>query len=295
MRKKLLFLFLVSLLICSKLIAQNDSINKKRLAGVVIGESVGITASLIGLNSLWYKDYPRSSFHFFNDNDEWFLMDKIGHFTSTYHIGRIGYGIYRWTGIENNKAIWYGGSTGLIYLTTIEVLDAFSTEWGFSWGDMLANTAGAALFMGQEFAWNEQRVLVKYSFMPSKYAEYRPELLGENTIQQSLKDYNGQTYWLSVNPYSFLSEDSKFPKFLNIAFGYGADGMTGAVENPAGISPDFKRYRQYYFSLDLDLNKIPCKRKWVKTVLSTLNIVKIPFPALEYNAEKGVLFHPLYF
>jgi len=295
MLKKLLVLFFTIVLVCNSITAQNDSINKKRLTTVFIGESVSITASLIGLNSLWYKDYPRSKFHFFNDNKEWFGMDKLGHFTTTYHIGKIGYDIYQWTGIENKKAIWYGGTTGLIYLTTIEILDAFSTEWGFSWGDMIANTTGAALFMGQEFAWNEQRILIKYSFMPSKYAEYRPELLGKNTMQQSLKDYNGQTYWLSVNPYSFLSKDSKFPKFLNFAFGYGADGMIGARENPIATSPDFKRYRQFYFSFDLDLSRIPCKRKWIKTVLSTLNIIKIPFPSLEYNTEQGIRFHPLYF
>ncbi len=33
----------------------------------------------------------------------------------------------------------------------IEVSDAFMAEWGFSWGDMLANTAGSAFYVLQQF------------------------------------------------------------------------------------------------------------------------------------------------
>jgi uncharacterized protein YfiM (DUF2279 family) len=274
---------------------QNDSINKKRLWTVTISETALTTASFIGLNTLWYKDYPRSSFHFFNDNVEWLGLDKAGHLNSSYHISRLSTKAFQWTGLAKNKAILYGGSSAMIYMTGIEVLDGFSAQWGFSWGDMLANTGGAALFMLQEWGWEEQRMRIKFSFMPSKYAQYRPELLGSNILQQSLKDYNGQTHWLSINPHSFLREDSRFPKWLNIAFGYGADGMTGGVENPPDISPYFERYSQYYFSLDLDLEKIPCKRPWVKTLLSTLNLIKIPFPALEYNKKDKMRFHVVYF
>jgi hypothetical protein len=35
--------------------------------------------ALVGLNQLWYADYPRSDFHFINDNAEWLQMDKAGH------------------------------------------------------------------------------------------------------------------------------------------------------------------------------------------------------------------------
>lgn len=292
-KKSILCLLFIS--ISASVICQNDSINNKRLWTVAISETALTTASFIGLNTLWYKDYPRSSFQFFNDNDEWLGLDKAGHLNSSYHISRLSTKAFQWTGLAKNKAILYGGSSAMIYMTGIEVLDGFSAQWGFSWGDMLANTGGAALFMLQEWGWEEQRMRIKFSFMPSKFAQFRPELLGSNTLQQSLKDYNGQTHWLSINPHSFLREDSRFPKWLNIAFGYGADGMTGAVENPPDISPNFERYSQYYFSLDLDLEKIPCKKPWVKTLLSTLNLIKIPFPALEYNKKDKMRFHVVYF
>jgi hypothetical protein len=45
---------------------------------------------------------------------------------------------------------------------------------------------------------------------------YRPNVLG-SSLGTNAKDYNGQTYWLSVNLHSFI----KAPKWLNLAIGYG--------------------------------------------------------------------------
>ncbi|HLT53168.1 MAG TPA: hypothetical protein VKZ97_04740, partial [Flavobacteriaceae bacterium] len=41
----------------------SDSLNISRRNAVVITEASFSTVSLIGLNQLWYKDYPRSKFH----------------------------------------------------------------------------------------------------------------------------------------------------------------------------------------------------------------------------------------
>jgi hypothetical protein len=270
----------------------HSSLNKKRLAIVVSSEAALYGGSLVGLNELWYKDYPRSSFHFFDDNHEWQLMDKAGHVTTSYYVGRIGIGFMKWSGVSRKRAIWFGGMLGSLYQTTIEVLDGYSAEWGFSVGDFAANTAGSLLCIGQELAWDDQRIVLKYSFRQSEYAKYRPEILGSNLQENILKDYNGQTYWLSVNPYSFLSEESKFPKWLNIALGYGADGMTGGNFNPPYINKEgtqlyFDRYPQFYLSLDVDLTRIKTKSKFLKAVFYSIGFIKIPAPALEFN-KNGV-------
>jgi hypothetical protein len=266
--------------------------SKKRLAIVLSSEGVLYAGSLVSLNELWYKDYPRSSFHFFNDNNEWMQMDKIGHATTSYYIGRVGIDFMNWTGVSEKKAIWYGGMLGSLYQTTIEVLDGYSSEWGFSIGDFAANTAGSLLCVGQQLAWNEQRIVLKYSFMQSAYSKYRPNILGTNLQENLLKDYNGQTYWLSVNPSSFMSKETKFPKWLNIALGYGADGMTGGDFNPPYIDEHgqqiyFDRYRQFYLSLDVDLTRIKTRSKFLKAVFYSVGFIKIPAPALEFN-KNGV-------
>ncbi|MBX9851935.1 MAG: YfiM family protein [Cytophagaceae bacterium] len=305
---KLTTFFFLLLLSCKELYSQRDtsfisgeeySFSKRKtiLAGGATGALY--VSSMTGLYFLWYKDYPQSRFHFFNDNNEWQQMDKIGHFTTGYYIGKLGIDALKWTGMKRKKAIWIGGISGLIFLTNIEIFDGFSSYWGFSYGDMTANIAGSGLVISQALIWDEQRIKLKFSFLPSPYAKYRPDELGSNLAQNILKDYNGQTYWLSINIFSFLNEESKFPEWLNVALGYGAEGMIGAKENPTQINgnslPYFKRYRQFYLSVDADLTKIRTKSKFLKTVFSTIGFIKFPAPALEFNSEKKLVFHPIYF
>ena len=209
----------------------SDTLNKKRQNTVVITEAALASATLIGLNQIWYADYPKSDFHFINDNDEWLQMDKIGHFYSAYHLGRFGAEALNWSGTSPKKQLIYGAGLGFAFLTAVEVLDGYSAEWGASSGDIIANAAGTALYVSQELIWKEQRITPKFSFHTTHYANQSPEKLGKSLNEQILKDYNGQTYWLSVNLHSFAKE-TKIPKWLNLAFGYGADGMlTGNIQN----------------------------------------------------------------
>ncbi len=276
-----------------------EKINKKRLTAVIATGGALYAGSMIGLYSMWYKDYPQTTFHFFNDNKEWLYMDKIGHTFSSYYLGRIGYEALRWSGVSEKKSIWYGGMLGFVFLLNVEIFDGFSAEWGASTGDVIANGLGTALFIGQQLTWSEQRFLIKFSFHQTEYPQYRPDLLGKNLIQEIIKDYNGETFWLSGNIHSFLRKESKFPKWINIAFGYGAEGMTGATGNPPEYEgqpiPQFDRYRQFYFSLDVDYTRIKTRSKVLKMFFTVISFIKIPFPTLEYNSKDGLKFHYLYF
>lgn len=277
----------------------NDVFNQKRFTKVVVAESIITTASMIGLHYLWYKKFPKSRFHLFNDNAEWLHMDKIGHATSAYNISAIQYDMMRWSGVSNTKATWIGGLTAFGLQTIIEIFDGYSQKWGFSKGDMLANIVGSTLFMGQQFAWGEQRVRLKFSFHKTIYAKYNPAELGSNKWQSWLKDYNGQTYWLSINPSTFMKANTDFPKWLNMSFGYGADGMIGARTNPLIINgkpiPEFKRSPRYLFSVDADLKRISKDEVKPQVLLSIPNIFKIPAPAIEFKKSTTTKFHWLYF
>ena len=180
--------------------------------------------------SLWYSDYPRSSFQTIDDSDEWMQMDKLGHMFSSYHLGRVGANTLNWAGVSEKDQLLYGATLGLGFLTAVEVLDGFSAEWGFSWSDMAANAAGTGLYVGQDLLWKEQRILLKYSFHTTRYAQQRPDKLGEGFFEEFLKDYNGQTYWLSANLNSFFNSE-KIPNWLNVAVGYGAEGLLSGVPN----------------------------------------------------------------
>ncbi|WP_394349085.1 MULTISPECIES: DUF2279 domain-containing protein [Bizionia] len=273
----------------------SDTLNKPRRNAVIISEAALGTISLLALNQLWYADYPRSNFHTLDDNSEWLQMDKLGHVYSAYQLGRVGAHILNWSGVSKKDQLIYGGTLGFTFLTAVEVLDGFSDEWGFSWGDMAANAAGTGLFIGQELLWDEQRITMKYSFHRTQYASQRPDKLGDGLAEEFLKDYNGQTYWLSFNIHSFFQQ-SKIPTWINVAFGYGADGMlTGSNETVNGMFQNQNRVRQFYLSLDVDLTRIKTNSHVLKTVFDIFNTIKIPFPAMEFNEENGIRFHGIYF
>lgn len=271
----------------------SDTLNVKRRNAVVISEVVLGTSALIGLNALWYNDYERSKFHTINDLNEWLQMDKVGHVFSSYQFARVGADVLNWSGVSKKDQLIYGATFGFTFLTAVEVFDGFSKEWGFSWSDIAANTVGTGLYIGQELLWEEQRIQLKYSFSKSKYAIKRPDKLGSSLIEQVFKDYNGQTYWLSANLNAFFKE-ANFPKWLNIAFGYGANGMlTGQNEAVNNMFTNQDRYRQFYLSFDVNLNNINTKSNVLKTIFSVLNVIKVPLPTIEFNSKKKVVFHLL--
>lgn len=287
-------------LFSNDVIKQNDTIehavNKKRLAGVLATEGSLYVGAMTGLYFAWYANYPQSNFHLFNDGIEWCGMDKAGHSWAAYNISNWAYQSLRWCNVSEKESIWYGALIGWGSLMTVEIFDGFSSQWGFSTYDMLANTFGTALFAGQQFLWREQRFTLKYSFHTTKYAAMNPNLLGSNLPEKCLKDYNGQTIWLSGNIASFIKKDNRFPRWLNVAFGYGADGMiTGEPTKNTTI----QRYNQFYISVDVDFRRIRTRSKVLKTIFSILNCVKIPAPSIEINTRnKGganIIVHPLYF
>ena len=268
-----------------------STVDKKKRNILLISEAATYTVVLVGLNQLWYADYPKSSFHFINDNGEWLQMDKLGHMTTSYYSGVAGIKAYEWTGMKRKNAIWYGGLTGTFFLSIIEVLDGQSKQWGASSGDLIANTTGSLLAIGQALKWNEQRIQFKYSYSPSEWASENTEQLGENHLQRALKDYNGQTYWLSFNLKSLFDiQTTNFPHWLNFAVGHGADGMVSAYQK----QNDSQRKRQFLLSLDVDLTRVKTKSKILNTVLHSFGFIKFPMPTLELSNGK-LHAHLIYF
>lgn len=279
---------------------------KKRIWLVAGGNVVAYSAAMVGLSSAWYKNYPKTGFHSFNDWPEWKQVDKAGHFYSAYIESRASMELWRWTGIDRKKRIWIGGMSGAVYQTVIEVLDGFSTGWGWSWADFGANILGSGALVAQELAWNDQRIKFKFSFHNNTYSDpvlnqRSNELFGQSTAQRFIKDYNGQTYWASANLKSFFPK-STLPSWLSLSVGYGAEGLFGGTQNISKDDngniifnrPDIKRYRQWYLAPDIDLSKIKTNKKGLKFLFTVLSAFKFPAPALEFSNGKFKA-HAIYF
>jgi hypothetical protein len=280
--------------------------NKKRVWFITGINVIGYGSSLIIFNNTWYKNYPHTSFHTFNDSREWLQVDKVGHAWAAYNTGKISTAMWRWAGLSQKKSALIGGLSGTAYLTVIEFLDAHSSKWGWSWSDIGANLFGSGFFMGQEFLWNEQRIQYKFSFHHKDYGETQlnqraDELFGKSWYERMLKDYNAQTYWLSANIKSFFPK-TNLPPWLNVSVGYGADGMFGGFENKwvDQLGNDVMRYdisrkRQFYLAPDIDFTKIKTKSKFLRTTFSFLNSFKCPAPALMIDSKGKLKSYVLYF
>ena len=281
----------------SQSVPADSSLSKTKKVILTSSTAIGYASSMIALDELWYNDFKRSPIHSFNDFNHWMGIDKIGHATTAFHIGFTGYHAMKWAGYTEEQSTYYGGSIGFVYLVGVEILDGTSSKWGFSWADIGANTLGTSLFIGQQKLWGQQRFLLRFSSSQTNYAQYRPELLGETRYDQILKDYNGQTYWLSAHAGDFV-ELPKIPTWLMLSIGYGADGMLGAEINPSfnddGTTlPYFKRNPQLYLSLDVDLSRLLQKSKFLSGIFGAFGFLKIPSPTLEWT--NGVCyFHPIH-
>ncbi len=290
-----IFLFVFFMLACMQPYAtaqnQKDSINKKKIKKIILAESAIYTSGMTALGFLWYKDTRSQSFQFFNDNNQWLQMDKAGHIYTAYHITEINFQLLKKSGMNSQKAMLYSSLSATAMMLPIEIFDGFSQAYGASWGDALANTIGAFLPY-QQFLFDQNYIYPKFSFSPSIYADTRPNTLGGSYLEQVIKDYNGQTYWLSTD-LNIFSKKNKFPDWLQFSLGYSGDQMI--YGNPQeNLENGYISKRQWLLSLDMNLSKIEVEQKWLKIMFNIINRVKIPFPAVEWNG-KGVVLHPLYF
>lgn len=279
----------------SSFFQNSRNLNKPR----VIGTSVFLTGSWIGsmsaLSTVWYSEQTKTDFHFFDDSKNWLQMDKLGHVFSAHYLTEKSYRLYRWGGLDYQRSFIFSSIFGFGFQSTFEILDGYSSDYGFSWSDIGANAFGTGFFVGQEYFLGEQVVVPKFSYSPSPWADLRPEVLGNNFSERILKDYNGQTYWYSVGIYRFLRSDTQFPKWISISAGCSVnEKLVGDQETFTANGTNYESYRQFLFSMDIDLTKIPVKKPWLRALLGNLNSIKIPFPALEFS-KYGVKAHGLYF
>lgn len=271
-----------------------DTINPLRFRKV---KRVTLGATLLGLGGLsyvWYHKANSAPFHYYNDWQTHYQLDKFSHAFACYHMGQKGYHALRWAGFDRKKAIWYGGISGFVAWLPVEIFDGLHDRYGFSPTDVAANGVGTVLFISQQLIFDEQLIKMKFSFWPTDYKQYnlRYQRKGRITFAGHLNDYNAQTYWFAIGLHKFIKP---VPPWLNLSVGFSAKGMRdNNVDLQGNPLPPIDTYRQTLLSIDIDLTKIKTRSRFLKKVFNELNILKIPAPTLEYNQLNGWKFRPLY-
>ncbi|WP_448519527.1 DUF2279 domain-containing protein [Rhodoflexus sp.] len=228
------------------------------------------------LDRLWYAAAPRNSPRWFDDSRDWQQMDKAGHAFSAYHLSRLAHRLLLWAGIAPEKSHHYAALLGFAALSPIELLDSLASTHGASAYDLLANATGAALFTAQEQVAGKQLLRPKFWFAPSPYAVLRPDKLGSNLGEQFIKDYNGQSYWLSF-PMPFLPADYQW---IRAAVGYGATGMV--YGNPdQNRHAGYQSRRHFFLGLDAELPARLQQKNAGKIIGFLSEMFRLPLPKVE--------------
>ncbi|MBY0427518.1 MAG: hypothetical protein K2Q22_17920, partial [Cytophagales bacterium] len=125
--------------------------------------------------------------------------------------------------------------------------------------------------------------------------------LGNGLLQPIIKDYNGQTYWYSIDINQLVGKPI-LPPWLLLTFGVGANGLLGGHDNiwtaKNGEIMDYSsipRTTHFLISIDLNSNYLLEKYPKAKKALFFLRMIKFPAPALEINFAQGIKFHPIFF
>lgn len=262
--------------------------------------TIAYALALLWLSSAWYNYY--TGFHFFDDIFEWEYLDKLGHFLTSFYFGLF---LYQTFGDPQNlnpslRKKWICFS-GFALLLPIEILDGFSLNYGASPADLLANGLGNFFCYGYVSSKIISSLSPKFSFHTTAFSLMRPELLGSTFAQQIVKDYNGQTYWLSIDINSILNK-KVLPGWLMLTIGYGAEGLLGGhdnewqdLEGKTIDHSDIVRTKRFFISVDLNATVLKGKGKLFSYLFAPFVLLKFPAPAIEINAERGIIFHPIYF
>ncbi len=168
--------------------------------------------------------------------------------------------VYRRWDYEPQKANSLGALSSLGLQSLMEVGDAFSGGFGFSYEDALMNVAGA----GTAY------VLGRYPALARKVdfrLEYRPNTFSDLT-SDILTDYDSQRYLLALKLDGFDALHDSYLGYLELHAGYFAEGYE---EFNPGL-PD-NRKRNLYFGVGLNVSKLV--RKYADT--SVFDYIQVPY------------------
>jgi hypothetical protein len=242
----------------------------------------GVGSAFIGGNAYLYHYFKkawwsgdRSDGFFFNaDWDMEFRdQDKFGHMLGGYHLTRIGYAGLRASCVSKRKALVASAAYAALFQIQIEIFDARFEKYGFSYPDLLANTAGQVFAVAQELNPKLKAFKPTFSYRQTRALKNR---VTASELRPSI-DYSGQTYWVSTDVDALLPDAAKryWPSLIRVSAGHSITDWTledGTVQ---------RARRKILLSLDFDPERLPGDAPLWKSIKHTLSYYRFPAPALE--------------
>ncbi len=179
--------------------------------------------------------------------------DKPGHLFAHYLVMRASYNIFNYTETNEKKKWLYSLGTSLLIGTMIEVGDAFTGEYGFSFEDLLADSLGiaiGALLEKYPIADGFVGLSIEYERTPGFKKKY-------NNAEQFVHfaaDYSGLKFLVNLKFAGFKNIGVDIPDFLRyimVDVGYYARGYTSYDRE---YYNDKKRY--LYFGISINFAEV---------------------------------------
>ena len=259
---------------------RSESDVKLRRAGVAL-VFIGGNAALYGyMKNAWWSGERADRFFFRADWDENFRdQDKFGHAVGGYHLARFGAAFLRSACMSKPKAIAWSAAYAAAFQLQIEIYDGMYDKYGFSYADLLANTAGTAFAVLHETHPKTRAIKPLISYAPSAALRNRDNIPGE--LRPSL-DYSGQTYWLSADVNAMLPPGAKpyWPAFLRVSAGHS---ITDWIDPTTGAN--LRAKRKIVLTIDFDAEKLPGENRIWKTFKRQLSYIHLPSPALVISPD----------
>lgn len=263
---------------------------KARLVALGAVATATAVVGTVSLTEQWYREETGRFHHvdWYYDLREYGNQDKLGHFFTAYVGTHLSSRNLRLAGDSGSGSVWRGAVAASIGMVAIEVADGFFERWGFSTLDFTTNLLGVGYAVVQQVAPKPfGGIAFKFSYhtsQPFKEGDLPPY------TARLYNDYEGQTYWLTMNPASLLPErlEDRIPAWIRpvgVALGHGVRGLAGGV---------LAGEHQWYVGLDLDFRRIPVgDSRTLRYLMHALNIVRPPLPTV--RIAPSVKFYPAYF
>ncbi len=217
-----------------------------RFRGQVSSVSWDIAAIGVGITVLgiYGWDWGSSGYHFTSEGffgEDTFNggMDKLGHFYTTYVLTE--YFTYRIRNAFGDAAgaEYTAAALSLGFMTYVEIFDGFAEKHGFSYQDIIMNTAGAAFsILRNRVPGLAEKVDFRLQWMPSDTVDW----------VDPATDYMGQKYVLALKPAGFDLFRETPLRFTELHVGYYARGFKQGSEG--------SRERNLYVGVGLNLAEI---------------------------------------
>ncbi len=241
------------------------SIDPLRLTAVSALGLAGIVYLEHYQQDAWWHGHT-TQFRFVNDPNFSGNFDKLGHTFGSYLQSSAMMHAVEWSGADPLTAAYVGFAVAFAQQLYLETNDGVTRFWGFSPGDIFSNMAGSLYPLAQVTFPELRHFTPKFSYYPS--TQYKKV----HWAQSYIDDYEGLTYWLSVDVHHYLPAPLKsyWPDWLNIAVGTGLRNYVEQVSWQHTV----------YISLDINTQKLPGNGLFLNGLKTLLNYVHLPLPAL---------------